>query len=230
MPALSACSSTNVYPASPAAEIKTCFSLSSPCCNASADTHIRWLRGCSLCNCCILLSCSACSVHHIPVRSLPHHSSVQPPAPTAVQSRRVATASCMRQGTHHGAERSPLVHFSHVSHAVSQGSPQASYVTTTCSVTGPSRSNTLHGKSGHTAPKAPRSPNILYPAPLTRVTHRTQQIHEVAEETRRKLAERGEKLKQLDESTNALEEGAMGFAEMAKQLRAQQEKRGGKWW
>ena len=66
--------------------------------------------------------------------------------------------------------------------------------------------------------------------PCTACTHRVGQINEVANETRQALAERGEKLRQLQDKTAALEEGAMGFADMAKQLRQAQEKKAGKWW
>jgi hypothetical protein len=44
-------------------------------------------------------------------------------------------------------------------------------------------------------------------------------VHEIAEQTRRKLAERGERIKQLDEKAGELEGATSGFAEMAKQIR-----------
>ncbi|GAX80417.1 hypothetical protein CEUSTIGMA_g7856.t1 [Chlamydomonas eustigma] len=56
---------------------------------------------------------------------------------------------------------------------------------------------------------------------------RTKQVHEVAIETRRKLEERGQKLKQLDERASDLENSAAGFAELAKQLKDKQKK---SWW
>lgn len=50
----------------------------------------------------------------------------------------------------------------------------------------------------------------------------------LTQDTREALAERGEKLSQLQDKTAALEESAMSFAEMAKKLAAQQANK--KWW
>eukprot|EP00798_Chlamydomonas_sp_ICE-L_P027508 gene27508-2510_t len=59
---------------------------------------------------------------------------------------------------------------------------------------------------------------------------KSNDVRGVMEDNKRMLAERGEKLRQLDEKAGELEEGASNFAAMAKQLRDQQEKRAGKWW
>jgi hypothetical protein len=57
-------------------------------------------------------------------------------------------------------------------------------------------------------------------------SHRVKQVHEVAEQARRKLAERGERIQQLGEKSRELEGATAGFAEMAKQIR-DSSKRGG---
>ena len=50
-------------------------------------------------------------------------------------------------------------------------------------------------------------------------------------ETRRKLDERGEKLRNLDDKAADLESSAAGFADMARQLKEQQQRKAaGKWW
>ena len=47
-------------------------------------------------------------------------------------------------------------------------------------------------------------------------------------ENSNKLAERGEKLEQMQQKTSQLENDAMNFAEMARELRRQQEQKS--WW
>ena len=52
--------------------------------------------------------------------------------------------------------------------------------------------------------------------------------HQSMAENRNKLAERGEKLEQMQQKTSQLENDAMNFAEMARELRRQQEQKS--WW
>jgi hypothetical protein len=54
------------------------------------------------------------------------------------------------------------------------------------------------------------------------------EVAQVAHETRNKLIERGEKLKQLDEKASEVHNEAAGFADLARQLAEQQRNR--KWW
>ena len=65
-----------------------------------------------------------------------------------------------------------------------------------------------------------------YGRPSTSVTASTAQ--HIMAQNRDKLAERGEKLGELQEKTSKLENDAMNFADMARELRKQQEQK--KWW
>ena len=53
-------------------------------------------------------------------------------------------------------------------------------------------------------------------------------VQQTMADNRNKLAERGEKLEQLQKKTSQMENDAMNFAEMARELRRQQEQK--KWW
>ncbi len=66
---------------------------------------------------------------------------------------------------------------------------------------------------------APRLHPYCSPTCNRSSSNRLRQVHEIAEQTRRKLAERGERIKQLDEKAGELEGATSGFAEMAKQIR-----------
>ena len=57
---------------------------------------------------------------------------------------------------------------------------------------------------------------------------KTGSVQQTMAENRNKLLERGEKLEQLQDKTAKLENDAMNFAQMARELRKQQEQR--KWW
>lgn len=57
---------------------------------------------------------------------------------------------------------------------------------------------------------------------------RVQGVKEIMQDARAKLAERGERLHKMDEDSQALENEAAGFAELAKQLAEKEKNR--KWW